>query len=141
MKNYLKSENGITLVTIVIMIVIISIIAAVSIINGVSTVNNAKQQVKENNLAVVKAAVSREAAKAGTSGTFTPATAIFPGKENATVEGTSIGEDWYLLDEEALNEMGIEYVNETYIVNYKLNVVITLSETDDLAAEIASKSS
>ena len=140
MKKYRKSEDGITLVTIVIMIVIITIIASVSIINGVSSVEKAKEQVKENNLSAVKAAVSREAARAGTAGTLTPNNAIFPGRENATIEGKTIGNGWYLLDEDSLNEMGIEYVDETYVVNYKLNAVIALSETDDLVAEIAAKS-
>ena len=48
----------------------------------------------------------------------------------------NIGEDWYYLDEAALKEMGIEYANETYVVNYKLNVVIALSEEPNIHEKI-----
>ena len=35
-----------------------------------------------------------------------------------------------------LKEMGVEYVDETYVVNYKYNVVIPLSTTENIHAEI-----
>ena len=41
-----------------------------------------------------------------------------------------------MLDDEALKEMGIEYIDEDYVVNYKLNVVIPLSSTENIHDEI-----
>lgn len=145
----IKNENGVTLVTVIIMIVVMSIIAYVSIVGGVKVLREAKAQVRESNLADVKAVVNREAAKAATAGVFTPANAKLYGIKNAEIEGMryseegvqeavikTIGEDWYLLDSEALNEMGIEYIDENYVVNYKLNVVIPLSSTENIHDEI-----
>ena len=132
----MRSQRGVTLVTIIVMIVIMAIIATVSITGGVDVVRNSKEQVKEENLANVKNLVSREAAKVATGGVFTPANATFYGIENAEVSGVAIGTDWYFLDEGALKEMGVEFVNETYVVNYKLNVVIPLSEEENLHDKI-----
>ena len=87
--------------------------------------------------------------KVATAGVLTPANATLYGIKNAKLEGTrfnddgvqeqvikTIGEDWYLLDDEALKEMGIEYIDEDYVVNYKLNVVIPLSSTENIHDEI-----
>lgn len=131
-----NNEKGITLITMIVMIVIMAIIATVSIVGGVQVVREAKGQVKEDNLASVKNLVNRESAKANTSGVLTPANATFYGTKDALLEGETIGEEWYYLDEIALKEMGIEYANETYVVNYKLNVVIPLSEEANLHDKI-----
>lgn len=132
----MKSQKGITLVTMVVMIVIMAIIATVSITGGVEVVRNSKEQVKEDNLASVKNLVNREAGKVATSGVFTPANANLYGIKNAELSGQAIGEDWYFLDETALNEMGIEFIDETYVVNYKLNVVIPMSEEENIHSKI-----
>ncbi len=145
----MKNERGVTLVTVIIMIVVITIIASVSIIQGVSVVKNANNQVNESNLADVKAVVARESAKFNTAGILTPANVTYYGEENATLTGIKyddagnksnetkeIGEEWYYLDENALKEMGIEYANETYVVNYRKNVVIPVSTTENLHSEI-----
>ena len=128
----LKSQRGITLVTMIVMIVVMAIIATISITGGVEVVRNSKEQVKEENLTSVKTLVNRESSKIATSGIFTPANATFYGIENAEINGAGIGSDWYYLDEGALREMGIEFANETYVVNYKLNVVIPLSEEENI---------
>ncbi len=132
----MKSQNGITLVTMVVMIVVMAIIATVSITGGVEVVRESKEQVKEDNLASVKNLVNREAAKVATSGVFTPANANLYGIKNAELAGQPIGEEWYFLDESALNEMGIEFIDETYVVNYKLNVVIPMSEEENIHSKI-----
>ncbi len=145
----MKNQNGVTLVTMIVMVIVIAIIASVSIMGGVSVLREAKGNVAEENLATVKAVVSREAAKASTGGVLTPANATFYGIENARLEGIrydvtgnpeqviqNIGDDWYLLDEDALEEMGVEYANEEYVVNYKLNVVIPLSSVENIHEQI-----
>lgn len=145
----MKNERGVTLVTIIVMIVIMAIIATVSIVGGVSVVKNAKDNVNKTNLADVQNAVSKEAAKVSTAGVLTPANVKHPGQRNYELsskmyneDGTTstltkaIGEDWYYLDEVALKELGIEYANEEYVVNYKLNVVIPVSTTENIHSEI-----
>ncbi len=145
----MKSERGITLVTMVIMIVIMAIIATVSIVGGVSVIREAKDNVNKTNLAEVQNAVNKEAAKASTSGVLTPANVKHPGQRNYELKSTiysgdgtvaeitkKIGEDWYYLDEAALSELGVEYANEDYVVNYKLNAVIPVSTTEDIHSQI-----
>lgn len=145
----MRSERGITLVTIVIMVVIMAIIATVSIVGGVDVIDNAKDQVKEKNLSDVKVLVGREAAKFGTAGVLSPVNVKYYGLENIELAGIQynedgtteevmkkIGDGWFFLDEATLTEMGVEYVEETYVVNYKYNVVIPLSTTENIHAEI-----
>lgn len=145
----MKNQRGVTLVAVVIMVVIMAIIATVSITGGVSVIRSAQDQVKEKNLADVKVAVSREAAKYGTSGVLTPVNIKYAGLENVELAGTEInasgdevdvikkiGEDWYFLDEASLNDLGIEYAEETYVVNYKYNIVVPLSTVENIHAEI-----
>ena len=145
----MRSEKGVTLVTIVIMVVVMAIIATASIVGGVDVIDNAKDQVKEKNLSDVKVLVGREAAKYGTAGVLTPVNIKYYGLENIELSGLKynddgtteevmqkIGEGWFFLDQDTLTEMGIEYVDETYVVNYKYNVVIPLSATDNIHAEI-----
>ncbi|MBQ6860455.1 MAG: hypothetical protein IJO08_02270 [Clostridia bacterium] len=145
----MKNQRGVTLVTVVIMVVIMAIIATVSITGGVSVIHNAQDQVKERNLTDVKVIVSREAAKFGTSGVLTPVNIKYYGLENVELAGTKynddgttedviqkIGEDWYFLDEDSLVEMGIEFAEETYVVNYRYNIVIPLSSVENIHAEI-----
>lgn len=133
----MKNQNGITLVTVVVMLVVMSIIAAISITGGVSIARNAKKNVKEENLASVRNVVNKESAKINTSGVLTPANAKKYGIEDALINGQNIGTDWYYLDETVLREMGIEFADETYVVNYILNVVIPLSEEANLHEKIA----
>ena len=132
----MKSQRGVTLVTMIVMIVVMAIIATISITGGVEVVRNSKDQVKEDNLANVKNLVNREAAKVATGGILTPVNANFYGIKNAEINGVAIGENWYYLDEDSLKEMGIEFANETYVVNYKLNVVIPLSEAENIHDKI-----
>ena len=147
--DYMNNQKGVTVVTMIIMIVVMTIIASVSIIGGVSVIKEAQGQVDESNLADVKNAVNAESAKINTAGVLTPANATYYGVKNAELGGIrynedgtkeeikqKIGEDWYFLDEKALKEMGIEYANEEYVVNYKLNVVIPLSTTQNVHEQI-----
>lgn len=134
----MKNQSGVTLVAMIVMIVVMAIIATISITGGVQVVREAKEQVKEDNLASVKNLVNREAAKVNTGGTLTPANAKLYGVKNAVINNKEISGDWYYLDENALKEMGIEYVEETYVVNYKLNVVIPLSEEPNIHEKIDS---
>lgn len=137
----MNKERGVTLITVVIMIVVISIIATASIVASRTIFDESKESVLKKNRTLVESAVSRYSAKASTSGLFTPANQEFPGEKNPSFEFVSgdgsiaqkgVGEDWYLLLEKHLESIGISYVKENYLVNYKLNVVIPLSEAGDV---------
>ena len=140
----MKKENGVTLIVVVIMIIVISIVSTASIIASKKIFDESKENVLEKNRFLVESAVSKYAAKAATSGVFTPANQNFPGEKNPMFDYKSgddtisknVGSDWYLLIESDLEEMGISYAEENYLENYKKNIVIPLSESDDIFALI-----
>ena len=142
----MRKESGVTLITVVIMIIIISIIATASIVASRKIFDESKENVVEKNRFLVESAVSKYSAKAATGGVFSPANEEFPGIQNPTfdyvsgvdasgdniIEKKGVGKDWYLLLEDSLKEMGITYAEESYLVNYKENIVIPLIDEDDV---------
>lgn len=141
----MKKENGITLVTVIVMVIVISIIATTSILASKVILKDSKEEVKKQNLSIVETAVSRYSAQMATSGLFSPANINLPGTKDPILEhvyindegiqvkeSKNIGEDWYLLLEKDLEKIGVTYVKENYLVNYKKNIVIPLSSTDDV---------
>lgn len=128
--NFLKDNKGVTLVTMVMVIIVITIIASISIIGGTEIIKNARESKAKENLTAVKAFVNSIYVKQNTSGVFTPANSNYYGTPAfGIVSGDAeILNGWYLIDEDDLKEMGIEYVEENYLVNYKSNLVIALSE-------------
>ena len=75
----MKREDGVTLVTVIVMVIIIGIIAVTSVLSGTHILDEAKEEAKLQNKAAVETAVSRYSAQASTSGLFTPANVNFPG--------------------------------------------------------------
>ena len=128
--NFLKDNKGVTLVTMVMVIIVITIIASVSIIGGTEIIKNARESKAKENLTAVKAFVNSIYVKQNTSGVFTPANSNYYGTPAfGIVSGDAdILNGWYLIDEDDLKEMGIEYVDENYLVNYKANRVVVLNE-------------
>lgn len=141
----MKKENGVTLVTVIIMVIVISIISTTSILTTRKILEDSKEEKKKQNLSTVETAVSRYAAQVATSGVFSPANIALPGTKDPILEhiytneegvqikeNKNVGEDWYLLLEDDLEEIGVTYAEENYLVNYKRNVVIPLSSSDDV---------
>ena len=141
--NKMKKEQGITLVSVVVMIVILAIIASLSIITSTRTVNEAKDLKKEENIVMIQAVVNRVGAKLETAGYLTPAdTKIYGKRLNDSIISELIGgaggsysmvngeniEDWYVLEQDDLEEMGVSYVNESYFVNYHTGEVYPKEE-------------
>lgn len=128
--NFLKDNKGVTLVTMVMVIIVITIIASISIIGGTEIIKNARESKAKENLTAVKAFVNSIYVKQNTSGVFTPANSNYYGTPAfGIVSGDAdILNGWYLIDEDDLKEMGIEYVDENYLVNYKANRVVVLNE-------------
>ena len=141
----MKSESGMTLITVVIMVIIVGVISAVSVITSRTIFSESKEEVLKQNRFAVESVVSKYSAKAATSGVLTPANEKLPGIQNPSFEykcvngsgdeeseNRNIGEDWYLLLREDLESIGISYAEENYLVNYKKNIVIPLSETENI---------
>jgi len=146
----MKKESGMTLITVVMMIIVIAVIASISIISSRDVLTEAKEEAKLQNKVAVESVVSKYAAKIQTSGYLTPAMQEMPGIHNPTLkhnvlnaEGVleskdeNVGNDWYLLLQEHLEEMGITYAKQNYLVNYRKNIVIPITENDDVFAELA----
>lgn len=141
----MKKQTGVTMITVVIMVIVISIISTLSILSTKDIFKESKEQVLEKDRFLVETAVSKYSAKAVTGGVFSPANIEFPGIQNPTFDSgdvnaageeikvkRNVGEDWYLLLKSDLENIGVEYVDENYLVNYKKNVVIPLSEEDNV---------
>ena len=141
----MKKENGVTLVTVIVMIIVIGIIAVTSVLSSRDVLDESKEEAKKQNQAAVETAISRYVAQVATSGVLSPANIILPGIKNPMLEhvyindegvevkeNKSVGDDWYLLLKDSLEEIGVTYVEENYLVNYKKNIVIPLSSTDNI---------
>ena len=124
------NNKGVTLVNMMIIVVVIVIISSVSIIGRMDILQNSKNSNAEENLAAVKVAVNNISIKLGTEGVFTPGKAELYGKNAVGVLSGDEGilEDWYILDKEDLEKMGVTYLDESYLVNYVENEVITMAE-------------
>lgn len=130
----MKNNSGVTLVTMVLMIIIMVIIASVSIIGGREIIQNSKESKITESLTAVKSAVNNISIKLSTAGTLTPANIKLYGEPAVeTLSGDSVElANWYILDESDLKELGIEYADKKYLVNYAENKVMLL---DDYQAE------
>ena len=124
----MNKNKGVTLVNMMIIVVVIIIISTVSIIGGVRIIENSRDTQNQENLATIQAIVNRIHLKEATGGVFTPASSLKYGKSASEIlsgESEQL-KDWYVLDEEDLGKMGIEYFGERYLVNYKANMVVTM---------------
>ncbi len=125
----MKNNKGVTIVNMLIVIIVIIIISGVTITGGLQILNNSKNSKKEENLSAVKTAVNNISMQLNLAGTLTPANTKLYGvpassvyKDEANLEG------WYLIEQADIEEMGIEYIDENYLVNYNENKVILLSD-------------
>ena len=140
----MKNENGVTLATVIVTIIVILLIASTSIIVGNRLIIDAKEQKAAENYEAVVAAVGREVAKINTAGVITPGIYTYIGvpnpiigKDQASGDAILAGDDWYLLDATSLESLGIKDSKNTYLVNYKLNVVIDIDKTEALVTEVS----
>ncbi len=139
----MKGNRGITLVSVVVMIVILAIIASLSIITSTQTVNEAKDLQREENLVIIQSLVNRVGIQRETAGYLTPSDIKIYGKKLteemiAELLGGAVGsysllngesiDDWYVLEQDDLEEMGVTYINESYFVNYSTGEVYTKDE-------------
>ena len=125
----MKNNKGVTLVNVLIIIIVLIIIAGISIVGGRDILNNSKDSQKNENLSSVKAVVNNISIKINSAGVLAPADTKVYGKIASNIlSGDASLKDWYILDKEDLEEMGVTYIDETYLVNYKENKVISMSD-------------
>lgn len=126
----MMNNKGVTLVNMLIIIIVLVIIAGVSISGGLDILNSSKESNKEENLAAVKSVVNEINIKLGTAGVFTPGHVELYGESAVGVlSGDSdVLANWYILDQADLEDLGITYVDENYLVNYEENKVFAMSE-------------
>lgn len=122
-------NNGVTLISMVIIIIVLLIITSISIIGGTELLKNAKDTRNEETLSAIQAVVNRIHLKIGTAGVFTPGNSEFYGKIATDILSgdEDILKDWYILERNDLEEMGIEDFEDSYIVNYKANQVVSMT--------------
>ena len=124
------NNKGMTLVSVIVILIVIIIIASVGVIGGNSLFIESKEQVNEQELTAVLDAVKRKKTEVSMSGVLTPGGKNYVGIRNPVVgregDGTEqlAGNDWYLLEESHLEELGIQGNKNTYIVNYNIEVVL-----------------
>lgn len=124
------NNKGMTLVSVIVILIVIIIIASVGIIGGNSLLIESREQVDEQEITAVLDAVRRKKTEVSMSGVLTPGGKTYVGIKNPVVgralDGTEqfAGNDWYLLEETHLEQLGIQGNKNTYVVNYNMEVVL-----------------
>jgi len=131
----IKNSKGISLISVLIMIIIIIIIASIAIFNGTRVLEDVKGTQKDQSLATVKAIVNEINLKmTTTSDVLIPFNIILYGKaasdlpDIANMISDESLSDWYILQKDDLEQMGINYANEIYAVNYAKNQVMVFPD-------------
>ena len=150
----MKNNRGMTLVSVVVMIVILAIIASLYILTTTKTVREAKKVQREENISIIRSFVAKVGTQRETAGYITPADIKIYGKQldkvfldgifgehesYKMIDGSNI-EDWYLLENDDLEEMGITYLDEVYYVNYHTGEVYEKEEYMNKIKSIVSPS-
>ncbi len=124
----MKKNEGVTIISMLVIIIVLVLLASVTIFGGVEILNNAKESQKDENLSAVKTVVNNISTKLNVSGVLTPADTKLYGEDASSLLGKDELKDWYVLDKEDLEELGITYLNENYLVNYKENRVVSMTD-------------
>lgn len=134
----IRKNNGITLVALVITIIVLIIIASISITGILQDTDETKDNVAISELGMVQHAILERKTKAqltkeelpGQSVTSTQLQQVIDeikAKSGTTITLEGNPEDYKLLDDEALQDLGIENYKSEYIVNYSTGEVIDIT--------------
>ena len=134
----IRKNNGITLVALVITIIVLIIIASISITGTLQDTDETKDNVAISELGMVQHAILERKTKAqltkeelpGQSVTSTQLQQVIDeikAKSGTTITLEGNPEDYKLLDDEALQDLGIENYKSEYIVNYSTGEVIDIT--------------
>lgn len=123
------NNKGITLITVIVMIIVMLIIATVSLVAGNEIIVNSNEYRREQELESVKEAVLRRKSEVEMSGTIIPIGEAYVGTKNPIIctdeRGTLVANDWYLLDKESLENIGVYDTENKYVVNYDYGIVLS----------------
>ena len=134
----IRKNNGITLVALVITIIVLIIIASISITGILQDTDETKDNVAISELGMVQHAILERKTKAqltkeelpGQSVTSTQLQQVIDeikAKSGTTITLEGNAEDYKLLDDEALQDLGMENYKSEYIVNYSTGEVIDIT--------------
>ena len=134
----IRKNNGITLVALVIIIIVLIIIASISITGILQDTDETKDNVAISELGMVQHAILERKTKAqltkeelpGQSVTSTQLQQVIDeikAKSGTTITLEGNAEDYKLLDDEALQDLGMENYKSEYIVNYSTGEVIDIT--------------
>lgn len=139
----IKNENGITMITLVVMIVLMLILATVGIKMGTGIISETKVQTIRTNLLLIQTKVkmiseknnfsSDENPLVGTKVTEAGQEEILDKLKTILGEGEIQYDDYYVLSREDLDSMSLEKVeiDDGYVVNYKTEEIIYLKGIED----------
>ncbi len=128
------NKRGITLIPLVITIIILGIIASVSIYTGTNIIKKTSLQTINTNMMLIQAKVKTisEQAKFNNDTSIYKGTKLTQIEENKKIDElvskniVEKNENYYLLSQSDLNEMGLEKIkiDDGYIVEYVNNEII-----------------
>lgn len=136
----LKTQKGITIVSLVITIIILLIISSIGINFGINGINSTKDSKLEAELNMVQHAVLEQYAKYKTTKDIVYLVGNKVSEEQlkditselgitlVNIPDTYSNKDYYKLDKASLNEIGIRDTYDEYIVNYISGEVINITQ-------------
>lgn len=134
-----KKEKGITMVVLVVTIVLLLILSTISINIGISSINSTKDAKLMVELEIVRHAILEQYTKYKTTKDsvylvgkkITNDEAVNYANEMGvilvTIPDTYSNKDYYLLDKDSLNSIGIENSTDEYVVNYVSGEVMNIT--------------
>ena len=144
-KIIIKREKGITLIALVVTIIVLLILAGVSLTGGLQTATNSRDTAVLSELEMIQHAALERYTKGATVGNYNN----FPGTQKYTdisqikseipqltsdttlmqiLENTKDSvDDYYYLDADDLKELEITGADDSYIINYKIGLVIDVT--------------
>lgn len=146
----IKNNKGITLVALVITIIVLLILASITVYVGTDSIKQSKENILLTEVGMVQhAALERYTQESIMNSNKYPGTPYSSMEEikSAISELTSdqeltqllnnntTPEDYYLLTPTDLEEMQIENVEDSYIVNYKLGLAINITNQKTSSGE------
>lgn len=142
----MRSENGITLISLVITIIVLLILSGIGLTMGTNMISTSQDKKLTSELNMVQHAVLEQYAKYQTTRDVNyiklgnkmeqdevKSIANSMGIELANIPETYSNKDYYKLDKLSLLKIGIDNTDDEYIVNYISGEVINITKkyTDD----------
>lgn len=130
----MKNNKGVTLATVVVTIIVMLVIATVSIVAGNKLIVSSNEYDEGQEYESVVSAVKRKKTEVNLAGSLIPVGEAYVGVVDPIIKSDSTGslkaDGWYLLDEVALEKLGLNELSSRYLVNYDYEVVLSTKNSD-----------